>query len=81
MQPLRSKNGSTKQVIRKVDDTQSFRSVQSKQANGKHVNGTIAFPHEHKTKLVRNRSAPVLTAYLSVPETGTKMERNDCVPM
>ena len=28
----------------------------SKQTNGKHVNGTIAFSSEHKAKLVRNRS-------------------------
>ena len=31
----------------------------SEQANGKHVNGTIAFPCEHKTKLVRNCSVSV----------------------
>ena len=31
----------------------------SEQANGKHVNGTIAFPSDHKTKLVRYRSIPM----------------------
>ena len=30
-------------------------------ADGEHVNGTIAFPSEHKTKLVRNPSVPVST--------------------
>ena len=29
------------------------------QANGKHINGTIAFPSEHKTELVCDRSVPV----------------------
>ena len=32
---------------------------QSEQANRKQVNGTILFPSERKTKLVRNRSVPV----------------------
>ena len=31
----------------------------SEQANEKGVNGTIAFPSQHKTKLVRSRSVPV----------------------
>ena len=31
----------------------------SEKANGKHVYGRIAFPSEHKTKLVRNRSVPM----------------------
>ena len=52
----------------------------SEQANGKHVNGTIAFPSEHKAELVRNRSIRMRTAYLPVPEIGTKLERNDCIP-
>ena len=43
--------------------------------------GKIAFPSEHKLKLVRNRSIPVWTVYLPVPEIGTKIERNDCVPV
>ena len=51
------------------------------QANRNHVNGTIAFPSEHKTNLVCNRSVSMWTAYLSVPEIGTKMERNDCTSM
>ena len=48
------------------------------QANGKHVSRTIAFPSEHKTKLVCNRSAAVRTTSLSVPEIGARMEQNDC---
>ena len=46
--------------------TEQFRSKKwndqksdSELANGKHVNGTIAFPSEHKAILVRNRSVPV----------------------
>ena len=39
---------------------------------------TTAFPSEHK----KNRYEIVpLPVYFSVPETGTKMERNDCVPV
>ena len=49
--------------------------------SGKHVNRTIAFPSEHKTVLVRNRSVPVWATYLSVLEIGTKMERKGCVPV
>ena len=52
---------------------------QSEQTNGKHVNGTIAFLSEQKTKLVHNHSVPVWAAYFSIPEIRTKMERNDCV--
>ena len=31
----------------------------SEQVSGKHANGTIAFPSQHKTKFVRNCSVPV----------------------
>ena len=81
IEPFRSKNGTTKKVIRKVERyaIAPLRSP-SEQANEKHVNGTIALPSEHKTKLVRSRCVPVSTAYLSAPEIGTKMERNDCAP-
>ena len=58
IEPFRSKNGTTKNVIRKVG-RYAIVLFPSELANRKHVNGTIAFPSEHKTKLVRNRSFPV----------------------
>ena len=53
----------------------------SKQANGKHVNGTIALLSEHKIKIGTQSVRSCVNSYLSVPEIGTKMGRNDCVPM
>ena len=62
----------------------------SEQANGKHVTGTIAFPCEHRTKLVRNRCVPFpseqangkhANGTIAFPcEHKAKLVRNRCVP-
>ena len=44
-------------------------------------NGTIPFLCEQKQKPKRRRSVPTRTIDFRVPETGTKVELNDCVPL
>ena len=51
----------------------------SEQANGKHIHGTIAFPPDHKTKLVLNLPFP--SEQPICPFQKLEMERNDCVPV
>ena len=60
VEPFRCKNWNdqTRDTINGAIRNHSVR-FPFEQANGKHVNGTIAFQSEHKAILLRSRSVPV----------------------